>query len=140
MKFYLCRTCGNLVETIDDGGNIPICCNKLMEELTPEKSDGSLEKHVPVCTLDTIRTDTDSTSNVKAVHVKVGSEPHPMEKHHSIKWIVLETNCGIYRHMLDKCEKAEACTTFYISEQEELVNIYEYCNVHGLYVAEIKAK
>lgn len=141
MKFYICQTCGNLFGTIVDMENVPSCCGKQMTELRCETTDGALEKHVPVCTCETISTKDDK--EIVAVHIKVGSEPHPMEKYHSIQWIVLETDCGVYRCDLKCCEDKDekqpaAEATFYICKNEKPLRAYEYCNIHGLYVAEIK--
>lgn len=139
MRYYICHICGNLIETIEDSGNTPSCCGKTMTEIKCGTTDGALEKHVPVCCTENIKTDSDK--EIVAVHVKVGSEPHPMEKYHHIKWIILETDCGIYRHMLKCCdtdskEDATATTTFYISKCEKPLKVYEYCNLHGLFMTE----
>ena len=34
-KFYICRTCGNIIEKINDSGVPVVCCGKPMEELVP---------------------------------------------------------------------------------------------------------
>ena len=35
-KFYICRTCGNIIEKINDSCVPVVCCGKKMEELIPD--------------------------------------------------------------------------------------------------------
>jgi superoxide reductase len=49
-KFYLCKTCGNIIGLIKDGGGPLTCCGAAMEELVPNTVDAAQEKHVPVLT------------------------------------------------------------------------------------------
>lgn len=62
--------------------------------------------------------------------VTVGSILHPMEKMHHIEFIAIETNKGFQvKHLTDM---PKAC--FELCDDENVVAIYEYCNLHGLYV------
>ena len=40
-KFYICRTCGNIIEKINDSGVPVVCCGKKMEELIPNTVEAS---------------------------------------------------------------------------------------------------
>ena len=75
-RFFICKTCGNLVGMINDGGGKLICCGKEMEEITANTVDAAKEKHVPVIEVEGNK-----------VTVKVGSVNHPMLKEHFIQWI-----------------------------------------------------
>lgn len=120
MKFYKCNKCGNIIILLEDSGVIPVCCGETMNELKCLTEDQLKEKHVPVV-----------ECKDKEVHVKVGSVPHPMEKEHYIQWILVETNRGKYVRYLNPTEKPEAC--FKLCDDEVLVAVYEYCNIHNLW-------
>ncbi len=94
-----------------------------MELLVANTQDASLEKHVPVVNI---------CSN--SVEVKVGSVPHPMVKEHYIQWICLETENRTQIAYLSPEDKPEA--NFCICG-EKIKAVYEYCNLHGLWKAEL---
>lgn len=124
MKLYICEHCKNIVEMIQDSGVTPACCGKNMTELVPNTTDGALEKHVPVLSVDG-----------RQVTVSVGSVEHPMLDDHYIQWILVETCCGVYRANLKPGEKPEA--QFTLREGETVKAAYEYCNLHGLWKTEL---
>lgn len=92
------------------------------EELTANTTDGAYEKHVPV-----IEQDGDT------VTVRVGSVEHPSLPTHYIEWILLETEQGFQIHYLKPGMHPE--TVFRVNER--VVAAYEYCNLHGLWKAEV---
>ena len=123
MKFYKCAHCGKIIAIVDGNEQIPtICCGEPMQELVPNTEDGAHEKHIPVYEV---------KDNI--VHVKVGEVAHPMIEAHSIRWIVLITNKGNQRKILQPGEAPEA--EFALLPGEKVVNVLEYCNLHGLYKA-----
>lgn len=124
LKFYICETCGNLVEKIDDSGVKIKCCGSDMTELIAGTTDAAKEKHIPVI-----------TCGGGKVTVKVGEIAHPMTKEHWIKWIVLETERGVYRKTLSPDEKPE--TEFFIADGEKIKTAYAYCNLHSLWKADV---
>lgn len=124
-KFLLCRRCGNLIEMINDSGVTPICCGTDMNELTPNSVEAATEKHIPVVEID---------GNI--AKVTVGSTLHPMEEAHYIEWIYLETSIGIKRVILNP--KEEPIASFALLEEETVVSAYAYCNLHGLWIKELK--
>ncbi len=124
-KFLLCRRCGNLIEMINDSGVTPICCGTDMNELTPNSVEAATEKHIPVVEID---------GNI--ARVTVGSTLHPMEEAHYIEWIYLETSIGIKRVKLNP--KEEPIASFALLEEETVVAAYAYCNLHGLWIKELK--
>ena len=120
MKFYKCNHCQNLIEMVDDRKVNPVCCGEKMMELVPGKVDASLEKHVPVVEI-----------KDGVVEVMVGSVAHPLTEEHLIEWIVVETDKGVYRKNLKAGEAPMA--RFMLLDDEKVVNVYAYCNLHGLW-------
>lgn len=122
LKFLKCEHCGNIVEMIEDKGVPVVCCGQRMTELVAGTSDGAREKHVPVYEV-----------NGSTVLVKVGEVAHPMIPEHYIEWIVLQTKNGVQRRELKPGEKPEAI--FALCKGDEVVAVYAYCNLHGLWKA-----
>lgn len=123
-KFFLCKTCGNLIVKVLDSGVTPVCCGDEMFELIPGVSDGAGEKHIPVV----------ERVDESTIKVKVGSVAHPMAQVHHIVFIYLETENGGQLRMLDPTGAPEAvfnCT------EDKPVAVYEYCNLHGLWKTEL---
>ena len=120
MRFYKCDVCGKIVAMVKETGVDTICCGQPMRELVPGTTDGAVEKHVPVYTV-----------SGNTVTVKVGSVEHPMLEAHHIEWIAIETEHGNQRKELKPSDKPEA--TFALMPNDKVKNIYEYCNLHGLW-------
>ena len=93
-----------------------------MKELIPGTTDASVEKHVPVYTV-----------NDNRVEVVVGDVIHPMAEEHYIEWISLQTKQGNQRKLL--LPGMEPKATFLIETDDEVEAVYAYCNLHGLWVA-----
>ena len=106
-------------------GTDEIFCNGApMKNLVANTTDAAQEKHVPVVEVDG-----------KKITVKVGSVAHPMTDAHLIQWIYLQTKKGgQYRH-LKPADNPEA--QFIVAEDDEPIAAYEYCNLHGLWMAKI---
>lgn len=130
MRFFKCSVCGNEFEMTKDGGGTPSCCQKTMTELLPASTDGALEKHVPVCEEQLAIC---PSNDYKDVRIQVGSSMHPMEEHHYIQWIVVETNQGVYRRNL--LPDDEPVAVFCMHPDEVVRNVYAFCNLHGLWSA-----
>ena len=92
------------------------------EELTANTVDAAQEKHVPVITI-----------TGDEVKVAVGSVEHPSLPAHYIEFIVLVTETGMQMKWLKPGDKPEA--TFKVNEKP--VAAFEYCNLHGLWKAEV---
>lgn len=123
IKFYICEHCGNIVGMVNDAGVPLMCCGQKMKQLVPGEVEASAEKHIPVVTLE---------DNV--VKVTVGSVEHPMTEEHSIKWVYLQTDRGGQRKCLDA---GDAPTVSFALCDETPVAVYAYCNLHGLWKANI---
>ncbi len=124
MKVFKCTKCNNMISYLEKDACDVKCCGETMVELVPNTTDAAGEKHVPVIEV-----------NGNIVTVKVGSVEHPMTEAHSIQWIVIETEQGRQRKILTPEDKPEA--TFAIVEGDKLKEAYEYCNLHGLWKAEV---
>lgn len=121
-RFLRCNVCGNIVAIVEDSGVPVVCCGQNMETLKAGSTDGATEKHVPVFTI---------KDNI--VHVTVGEAEHPMTAEHYIQWISIRTNSGNQRRELKAGDAPKAC--FALCEGEKLLEVYAYCNIHGLWVA-----
>lgn len=119
-KFFLCKICGNLVDAIHFSGAQMVCCGQPMTELIANTVDAAFEKHVPVV-----------EQKGNEVFVRIGETEHPMIAEHYIQWIYLLTNKGIQRKDLLPTEKPKAA--FYIADDEKIISVYEYCNLHSLW-------
>ena len=123
MKFFICEHCGNLIGVINDAGVPMMCCGQKMTQLIPGTVEASVEKHLPVVTVDGDK-----------VKVEVGSVAHPMAEEHSILWVYLQTDKGGQRKNL-KVGKAPVAEFSLLDEKP--VAAYAYCNLHGLWKTEI---
>ncbi|MBE6113906.1 MAG: desulfoferrodoxin FeS4 iron-binding domain-containing protein [Erysipelotrichaceae bacterium] len=123
-KFYRCNHCGNIIEMVHASGVPVICCGEPMKELVANTVDAAVEKHVPYVVVE---------GNM--VKVQVGEVEHPMIPEHYIQWIYLHTNKGIQRKELTSAEKPYA--EFCLAQGEEVIAVYEYCNLHGLWKKEL---
>ena len=120
MKFYKCNICGQIIAIVEETGVPVICCGEEMQEIIPGTTDASLEKHVPVCSVEN-----------GVVTVTVGSVPHPMTEDHYIQWIGLQTRQGNQRKCLKPGDEPKAC--FCICSGDEVTAVYAYCNLHSLW-------
>ena len=122
-KFYICEHCGNIIAMVKETGVPVVCCGQKMAKLVAGTTEASLEKHIPVY----------SVENNK-VHVVVGSVEHPMAPEHFIEWVSIQTKYGNQRKALVPGQKPEVC--FSICEGDEVEAVYAYCNLHSLWTAE----
>ena len=121
-KFLKCSHCGNIVGMVHDAGVPMMCCGQKMNELIAGTTEASLEKHIPVFTVENNK-----------VLVKVGAVEHPMTEEHYIEWISLQTKYGNQRKALKPGDKPEIC--FSVCEGDEVEAVYAYCNLHSLWKA-----
>ena len=123
-KFFICEHCGNIIGVINDSGVPMMCCGQKMTRLVPGTVEASVEKHLPVVTVDG-----------EKVKVEIGSVAHPMAEEHSILWVYLLTDKGGQRKSLNVGDKPEACFSLC---GEKAVAAYAYCNLHGLWKTDIE--
>lgn len=123
MKFYRSRKKNRVYSFVSVAG-LPVA-DKPHEELVANTVDAAKEKHVPVV-----------DKNENLVHVKVGTVDHPMTEEHWIVFIAIETKQGTQVKNLHPGDKPEA--VFALTPDDEILAAYEYCNLHGLWMAEVK--
>ena len=114
MKFY----------KIDDQAIISDKNLTIGTELIANTPDAATEKHVPVIIV-----------TGDEVKIEVGAVEHPSLDAHYIEFILLETSSGIHTRWLKPGMKPEA--KFRLSEGEKPVAAFEYCNLHGLWMAKV---
>ncbi len=122
MELFICSHCGNIITKIEDK-KVPVsCCGEFMKKITPNTFDGAVEKHVPKFVVEN-----------SVVKVSVGEVEHPMSEEHFIKWIIVETNKGFNVKYLNYGQKPYA--EFVLTDDEKVVAVYEFCNLHGVWKA-----
>ena len=121
-RFFICKHCGNIVAMVKSSGVPIMCCGEKMSEIVPGTMDASKEKHVPVYTIEG-----------NTVNVAVGSVLHPMQPEHYIEWVSLQTRSGNQRKQLEPNDEPKV--SFAITDGDEVVAVYSYCNLHGLWKA-----
>lgn len=119
-RFFICKHCGNIIAMVKDKGVGVICCGEKMQELIPGTVEAATEKHIPLYEV-----------NGNKVIVKVGEVSHPMLEEHYIEWVFIETKLGNQMKALSPASSPETCFT--LCENDELVAVYAYCNLHGLW-------
>ena len=122
LKFYRCNHCGQIVAVVKKTGVPVVCCGEQMQEIIPGTTDAAVEKHVPVYEV-----------NGNIVTVSIGSVAHPMIEEHYIEWVALQTKAGNQRKAL--APGSEPKVSFAITDGDEVVGVYAYCNLHGLWKA-----
>lgn len=122
-KFYICEHCGNIVGMVHDSGVPVVCCGQKMTRLEPGTVEASHEKHIPIVSVEN-----------GSVKVNIGSVPHPMIDEHFIQWVYLQTDRGGQRKCLSPGDAPEV--SFALAD-EKPVAVFAYCNLHGLWVAEL---
>ena len=122
-QFFRCAHCGQVVSVLKDAGVSIVCCGQRMDRLTPNTTDAAQEKHVPVVEREGDR-----------LTVHVGSAAHPMLAEHSIEWIYLHQSNGGQRRILAPGGAPEAT---FCAEQGEALEVYAYCNLHGLWMTAV---
>ncbi|NLJ16004.1 MAG: desulfoferrodoxin [Clostridiales bacterium] len=94
-----------------------------LKPLKANSTDAATEKHVPVVEIDG-----------DTITVTVGSVEHPMEEKHYIEWVYVQTEKGGQRKNFKPGDKPVA--KFKLID-DRAVAVFEYCNLHGLWVKEL---
>ncbi len=122
-EIYKCEICGNIVEVLHTGAGELVCCGQPMKLQLEKFKDEGNEKHVPVF-----------EKEGNKITVKVGDVPHPMEETHFIEWIEVVFKSGkACKVFLSPSDEPKA----FFESDEDVMQIREYCNLHGLWVNDI---
>lgn len=125
MRILKCPVCGNIIELIEDHGIPVMCCGQKMVELTANTTDAATEKHVPLLSYD--------DGVLTAI---VGAVEHPSVAEHYINFVIAVAGNKVMRVNLNAGDKPAA--KFNLGDYKGTVSVYEYCNLHGLWKAEIE--
>lgn len=121
MTFRKCDTCGQVIGIIKNKDNQIVCCGKVMSEIVPQETEDFLgEKHIPIFFI-----------KHKKLFIQVGSNEHPTSLDHHIEWVAVKTNVRHQRIPLFPGERARIMIPLVCGE--EVLEIYAYCNIHGLW-------
>ena len=123
-KFYVCEHCGNVIEKHVDSKVPVMCCGSKMTELVANTVEASVEKHLPIISV-----------QGNNVIVNVGSVAHPMTAEHLIQWVYLETDLGGSVKYLSS--ESAPNVEFALAEGEKAISVYAYCNLHGLWKTDV---
>lgn len=121
---FKCEICGNIVEVLNQAPGTLVCCGKPMTLKDESTKDGVGEKHVPVVT----KKDT-------GIYVKISEVEHPMLQEHHIMWVEVLTEKEVLRVNLKPGDKPEA---FINVDYDKIIQVREYCNLHGLWSVNLK--
>lgn len=87
-----------------------------------EKHEGDENKHQPII-----------TQNQNEIKIKIGDIMHPMSVEHHISMIFLKIKQGGQYKLLSPADSP--IVTFLLSEDDEPLEVYGYCNLHGLWMS-----
>lgn len=85
-----------------------------------EEHQGDASKHLPLITRDK-----------QYIQIKIGDIMHPMTPEHHISMVFLKTKQGGQYKVLSY--QSSPIVEFYLSDKDEPVEVYGYCNLHGLW-------
>lgn len=125
MKILKCPVCGNIVEVLEDKGIPIMCCGTQLETIVANTTDAATEKHVPLLSYD--------GGILTAI---VGAVEHPSIDTHYITWILAVAGNQVLRVNLKAGDKPVA--KFNLQGYHGTVEVYEYCNLHGLWKSDIE--
>lgn len=123
VTFYKCTACANMFVKVLEGPCTPVCCGEPCEELVAGSTDGAREKHVPAVTREDGK-----------IVARIGEVDHPMVDEHYIQFVAL---AGKDRLEVRKLQPGAEPVATFADDGIEDATVYEYCNLHGLFKADI---
>lgn len=123
MKIYVCKKCGNVILKLEDKSEALVCCGKKMDLIEANTTEAATEKHLPVYEI-----------KEEMINIKVGEVEHPMTEEHYISFIILASDDNYMIKELKAGDKPEVSFPY----SSEYNKIYAYCNLHSLWLTEIK--
>ncbi len=124
MNIYYCKHCKRICYTYPVESTL-VCCGDEMTLLQPKTNDQGNEKHLPV--VERISKD--------QIKISIGSIPHPMLPEHFIQWVFVAQD-DTYQIKTFKPGEAPETTLHVLPGQD--IKVYEFCNLHGLWMTEVK--
>ncbi|MBN2504312.1 MAG: desulfoferrodoxin [Bacilli bacterium] len=124
MNIYYCKHCKRICYTYPVDSTL-VCCGDEMTLLEPKTTDQGNEKHLPV--VERIAKD--------KIKISIGSVMHPMLPEHFIQWVFVAQD-DTYQIKTFKPGEAPEVVMNIIPGQD--IKVYEFCNIHGLWMTEVK--
>lgn len=120
LEIYKCNICGNVVQILDSGIGILMCCGEDMNLLNPQNDSSNeimKEKHQPII-------------NKEEMITTIKIEHHPQTNEHHINFL----------QCINKENPNKIYTQIFTPDEEIVMNINDniesaisYCNIHNLY-------
>ncbi len=124
MNIYYCKHCKRICYTYPVDSTL-VCCGDEMTLLKPKTVDEGNEKHLPVI---------EKVAENK-ISVKVGEVQHPMLENHYIQWIFVSNGD---RYQIKQFKPVDVPQAEFFVDFGQKIEVYEFCNIHGLWMAEFK--
>ncbi len=124
MNIRYCPHCKRVCYTYPKNSTL-VCCGEEMLFLEAKSQEEGNEKHLPVV----------EKLGENKIHVKVGSVTHPMLENHWIQWIFVENGD---RYQIKTFNPGDEPAAEFVVDMTKPVKVYEFCNLHGLWMAELK--
>lgn len=121
VKFFYCQDGDKLVYMLNEGTGKMSCCGEPMSLLRPGTIDTMEDKHVPQL-----------SREAGMVHVVIGKEKHPMNEERFISLIAAVQGDKVQFVHLRPGDEPQA--SFHVEEGP--VQVYGFCNLHGLWMTE----
>lgn len=122
MNIFYCKHCKRIVFSYQGSGTLT-CCGDDMTLLQPKTRDLGNEKHLPV--VERIAPD--------QIKVSIGSVPHPMAQDHWVQWVYLTQDD---RYQIKTFQPGETPIALFRINPDQPFKVYEFCNLHGLWLSE----
>ena len=123
LKFYKCMHCGNIAIKPFDAGVPLVCCGEKMTELTANTTDAAVEKHV-------------RGARRRLERARRGGQHAASHDSGALHHVHLPVTKNGYQ-IVELTPEDAPVADFAIAEGDEALKVYEYCNLHGLWVAEV---
>ncbi len=102
----------------------PVESNDEIIKIESNSTDASTQKHIPIV-----------KKEGNKITVTVGELSHPITEEHYIDWIYVQTEKG--GQFKNLTPNDENTASFIITEDDKIVNVFAYCNLHGLWKANL---
>lgn len=119
---YYCEACDQFLLSLHGSSEAKALEAAGFQRLEAHDKDESNEKHVPVV-----------KREGGCLEVSVGSVLHPMTEAHSIYFVAVVQGSRVQIQKLTPADQPVAS----FSIEEGPASVYEFCNLHGLWMAEV---
>jgi superoxide reductase len=123
MNIFYCKHCKRICFSFPVDSTL-VCCGDEMTLLKPKTMDTGNEKHLPVV----------ERIALNKIKITIGSVLHPMLEEHYIQWVFIVQDDTYQIKTLQPGETPELVATII---PEEDIKVYEFCNIHGLWMTEV---